>query len=172
MGLQCKWSRAHNPRNKHPDISLIRWEEGGCFFFFFPFPPICESQELFRIKTQGARLRCCYHGDAAIRVNKVPIIAFEYFQVVWKDCHILQPWLSLKTQQWHLDDFRCKALSNLNITIIADLFCRHAITMDHFHWPLLDCNVSVHLCNEMVLSRLKKMSEEWMMSSLAQYQPE
>ena len=81
LDLQCKWSVAHNPCNKHghPDISHISSVEGECVISCLPHLPIFKCQEVIRIPTQGVRLYSCFHGDAAIRWNKVPVIVFEYF---------------------------------------------------------------------------------------------
>lgn len=77
LGLQCKWSEAYNPcyKHKHPDSSHLSGGSGGggggggWAFKLSPFSPISQRHKVFRIKTQGARLRGCFHGDAV----------FEYF---------------------------------------------------------------------------------------------
>lgn len=77
-GLQHKCSKAHNLCNKHglQAISHISQVEMGVEISFpsqfFSF----ESHEVFRTK---ARLHSCFHGNASIRGNKVPITVFEDF---------------------------------------------------------------------------------------------
>lgn len=119
----------------------LRWEEGGVEISCLPpiFPHLWESGG---IQNQNSRSQasslfpwwCCRKSEASANY-----CVWVLPQVVWKDCLILQPflstgWLSLKTQQWHFaSNFRCKAINNLNITGVTDLFCSHAITIDHFH---------------------------------------
>lgn len=56
-----------------PSPTSLRWRLGLRFHSF----PISDSHEVLRIR---ARLRSCFHGDAAIRANKVPITVFKHFR--------------------------------------------------------------------------------------------
>lgn len=80
LGLQQKCSKAHNLCNKHAlqAISHVSQVEIWAEIFFLPhfLPPFFETHEVLKTRARHHR---CFHGNASIRGNKVPITVFEHF---------------------------------------------------------------------------------------------
>lgn len=134
-----------------PSLTSLRWRSGLRFPSLLNFPPpFFESHEVFRTK---ARLHSCFHGNASIRGDKVPITVWALSQGVWKctanswkdfNLHLIPSYsltADFKTKQLHL---KCKSV-DVNQLFCHSTFIKYLITHHPFmNTVTLECMMNIN----------------------------